>query len=337
MSEVSEARPPFDGGKGDVVLRSSDKIDFAVAKGVVAYISTFFEGMFSFPQLPESQSSEDEYKEGMVVINMPENSDVIDNLLRWVYPATAPEYKPDILNDVLQAADKYGVQDVEVQVQRYMRLLFPELLRTEPLRAFAVAYRFGLKDELLAAAHQLLVTPLASHSFFPELAPMSANAYHDLVKYRARCADAAAQVVGKACSKLDWMQNTDFVWFSSDRCCKSAESMTVQLSGRANYKSPRKWWARWMKDAMQEMKDAPSTEKFQSGGWLHFSGIKEGFECSKCGPKLFEDMQQFVDALTTQINRSVGEASRFQKSLSVRYAHRYYAGIVRANGEMREL
>ncbi|KAI6101550.1 hypothetical protein EV401DRAFT_792944 [Pisolithus croceorrhizus] len=66
-SDPSCAPSPFDHVKADVILRSSDDIDFRVFKSFLSLASPFFETLFDLPQPSEEMNTDVEIKDGLPV------------------------------------------------------------------------------------------------------------------------------------------------------------------------------------------------------------------------------------------------------------------------------
>ncbi|KIJ65516.1 hypothetical protein HYDPIDRAFT_130726 [Hydnomerulius pinastri MD-312] len=81
MSESAYAASPFDHAKADIILRSSDNIDFRIFKLFLSLASPFFESLFDIPQ-PIEESEEQEIKDGLPIIPVSEDSKTLDALLR---------------------------------------------------------------------------------------------------------------------------------------------------------------------------------------------------------------------------------------------------------------
>ena len=119
---------------GDVVLRSSNNVDFQVHKLILRESSPFFRDMFSLPQKDPQPAP----------IQVDEDSRVINNLLKLVYPT---EDGPDLpsIQDVLallRACEKYQVKCAS---NPFFSLAMATRLSAEPpVRAWAIATRFNL-------------------------------------------------------------------------------------------------------------------------------------------------------------------------------------------------
>ncbi|KAF8983738.1 hypothetical protein BDQ17DRAFT_1437268 [Cyathus striatus] len=93
---------PFDGSEGsDIILRTSDNMEFHVYRVILSVASPFFKSMFSLPQPPSDDVS-------LPIIDVPEHSKALDPLLRYCYPVMDPVISDlTVLVDMLEAAMKY--------------------------------------------------------------------------------------------------------------------------------------------------------------------------------------------------------------------------------------
>ncbi|KIJ65518.1 hypothetical protein HYDPIDRAFT_39453 [Hydnomerulius pinastri MD-312] len=161
MSEFTYAATPFDHAKADIILRSSDNINFRIFKLFLSLASPFFETLFDIPQ-PIEESEEQEMKDGLPVIPVSEDSKTLDALLRFCYPCTlADDPNFEDLRDVvsvLEAAKKYSLDAIEKKAAQAVSN--PKLLEAEPLRCFAIAHHGQLREETILAAKYTLRQPL---------------------------------------------------------------------------------------------------------------------------------------------------------------------------------
>ncbi|KAF8555639.1 hypothetical protein OG21DRAFT_1483687, partial [Imleria badia] len=119
--ESTYAAAPFDHEKADIILRSSDNIDFRVFKLFLSLASPFFETLFDIPQ-PDEENGDQEIKDGLVVIPVTEDGKTLDALLRFCYPCTlADDPNIEVLKDamdVLEAARKYSLDVIETKARK---------------------------------------------------------------------------------------------------------------------------------------------------------------------------------------------------------------------------
>ena len=188
------AATPFDQG-GDVILRSSDKVDFRVYKVILSFASPFFKDMFSLEQPVGSGADVPASDADMHVVEMTEDKGIIDCLLRYIYPI------PDsyigslgVLERVLEAALKYDLtQPIHLSKQR-----LHNFIRPQPLHAYAVCCRLECETEARMAAQFWKMdlgtlrndidmtnwsSTLPARSFVPRMENISAGAFARLLRY----------------------------------------------------------------------------------------------------------------------------------------------------------
>jgi len=113
------ADSPFDlTAVADVILRSSDNVDFYVMKAFVAYSSRFFSRIFTLPQ--SNNPDEKETQDGIDIVQLDERSQPLRYTLLFCYPGPSPTID-DIydLMAVAQIAEKYEMGVIEEQARHY--------------------------------------------------------------------------------------------------------------------------------------------------------------------------------------------------------------------------
>ena len=73
--------PTFEVPDANIIIRSSDLIDFRVHKSVLAMSSPFFKDLLSLPQPSDSETSD-----GLPVIELSEDSELLHTLVSMLYP-----------------------------------------------------------------------------------------------------------------------------------------------------------------------------------------------------------------------------------------------------------
>lgn len=71
----------FDVPDANLIIRSSDFVDFRVHKQVLAMASPVFKDLLSLPQPPDSESDD-----GLPVVNLFEDSELLHSLISIIYP-----------------------------------------------------------------------------------------------------------------------------------------------------------------------------------------------------------------------------------------------------------
>jgi hypothetical protein len=72
---------PFDVPDANIIIRSSDFVDFRVHKPVLAMASSVFKDLFSLPQPSDSESDDD-----FPVVKLSEDSELLHSLVSIIYP-----------------------------------------------------------------------------------------------------------------------------------------------------------------------------------------------------------------------------------------------------------
>jgi hypothetical protein len=194
----------------DITLRTSDNFDFHVYKIILSLASPVFKDMFT---LPQSQiAPQDAFADGQAIIPLSEDSQTTERFLKFCYPSVDPELETlEEVQSTLEMMSKYDVGDVKGRLVKI--LMSPKFVEKQPVRVFAIAYRYGLEAEArLAAKHSLGYVILSS--FSTDLEHITAAAYHHLLEYHRRCG-IAAYTLGTG---LRWLAKSDWVWFRCTRC-----------------------------------------------------------------------------------------------------------------------
>jgi hypothetical protein len=122
--ETSTAQAPLDNHDCDIILHSTNGVDFHVFKLILSLISPVFKDMFT---LPQTDSQPDV---SAPVIPVAECSTTLRSLLLLCYPAATPTFSNlDDVRAVMEAARKY---DMEAALSRAGDLAMAQFLPSEP-------------------------------------------------------------------------------------------------------------------------------------------------------------------------------------------------------------
>jgi hypothetical protein len=171
----------------DVVLVSSDDVQFHVHKSILSMSSAFFRDMFSLPQPTDS-----EFIDGLPAVRLSERAEVLHDLVTLLYPI--PSVIPDDYDKalaLLAVSHKYDMAAIQSSVRAEMksRDLRP-LTSAAIFRAYGFASAKGLTQEMESAARLTLDFPMTFESMGDELATFGGWALRDLARYRKRCRDS---------------------------------------------------------------------------------------------------------------------------------------------------
>ena len=313
MSDDSTYAPaPFDHAKADIILRSSDNINFRVFKLFLSLASPFFETLFDIPQ-PVKENGDQEIKDGLAVIPVTEDSKTLDALLRFCYPSTLVD-DPNIevlkdAMDVLEAARKYSLDAIEKKARQ--AIANPKILEAEPLRCFAIAHSGRLREETMLAARYTLTQPLIP-SWFQEIELISATDLLSLLTYHRRCGDAVYALRldlswitsyyerSEACS---WLSGRYFHYNNMTNCGCHAATKRYTL-----FNFSLQWWEDFMEETFLALRDKPCKETVQASAEKTVQTVKAR-NCQACSPKVTEGMRDFLDLFTRKLEETVSQVS----------------------------
>ncbi|KAH9940719.1 uncharacterized protein BXZ73DRAFT_98547 [Epithele typhae] len=157
-SPISVAPSPFDNPKADIILRTSDSVDFYVFSQVLIAASPVFESMFEFPQPPPDDQT---LRIGRPTVTLTEDSKSIATVLKICYPIIKPtEWSLEEMEAGMRAALKF---DMELPIAVLTDAL-EAAVQTRPLAVWAIACRINQENLALRAAQNLNRTPQTARS-----------------------------------------------------------------------------------------------------------------------------------------------------------------------------
>ena len=165
------------------ILRSSDQVKFRVHKSVLAMSSPFFKDLLSLPQPPL-----DELVDGLPVVQVPEDADLLNSLVSLLYPirrVTPGSYQKVFA--LLTTCHKYDMVPIQSFIRdEVQRGTFPAPITSEAFSAYALASSLGLGPEMEHAARLTLNQPMTFESLGEELQQFTGPALYELIQYRVR-------------------------------------------------------------------------------------------------------------------------------------------------------
>ncbi|KAL1941207.1 hypothetical protein VTO73DRAFT_7419 [Trametes versicolor] len=192
----TDAPHPFDLPTADLILRTSDLVDFRVHSQVLGLASAFFAAMLALPEptigTPHPSTHDtDAASKDAPVIPVSEDSTTLELLLRLVYPMPKPHAQMEdaqMMVPALLAATKYDMAlPIETMSERLVAII-----SKSPLQVWAAACRTGLESVARQAAEALKAswTPSSAEvlPFMDDLGDMSgisAGDYYRLKQFLA--------------------------------------------------------------------------------------------------------------------------------------------------------
>ncbi|KAI0269682.1 hypothetical protein BGY98DRAFT_285047, partial [Russula aff. rugulosa BPL654] len=176
----------FDVPDANLIIRSSDLVNFRVHKPVLAMASPVFKDLLSLPQPPDGESVD-----GLPVVQLSEDSDLLKTLVSMLYPLhpVIPKSYEKVLY-LLAACQKYEMTAVQSSIRdKVSQGEFPAPYGIEAFSAYAIASGKGLIPEMENAARQTLDHPITFEILGEGLRLSEGWALRDLVNFRKRYRD----------------------------------------------------------------------------------------------------------------------------------------------------
>ncbi len=167
----------------NIIVRSSDQVNFRVHKSVFAISSPFFNDLLSLPQPPDG-----ELVDGLPVIQLSEDAGLLNSLVSLLYPCSPviPGSYEKVFA-LLAACQKYDMESIQSNIRAEIKLgRFPAPVEAEAFRACAIAGSLGLVPEMKNAARLTLGYPVTFESLGEGLRLFKGRTLCDLVRYRKR-------------------------------------------------------------------------------------------------------------------------------------------------------
>jgi len=178
----------LDTHNADLIMQSSDHVPFYVHKSILSMSSPIFRDMFSLPQ-----PADGEFVDGLPVVRLAEEAQVLHNLLTMIYPIPSVipgEY--DKALDLLAVSQKYDMVAIQSSIRAEMKNNLRPLTAAATFRAYGIASAKGLSPETEAAARLTLDFPMTFESMGDALSTIGGWALRDLIRFRRHCRDNLA-------------------------------------------------------------------------------------------------------------------------------------------------
>lgn len=300
---VTDAAAPFDDPKADVILRSSDNVDFRCYKVLLSLASTFFDGMFSLPQPNGPGMVGDAMKDGLHVVPVEEPAAALEPTLRLCHPAsirTPPALALADIRGVFSAARKYGMEDAE-HIAR-AALVSPPFLASDPWHVFGVACSLKLAAEARLAAAATLAFDVEELSYVPELESISGADIFHFRRYRTLCREAAREVANDAVD-LRADAQPQYTWFECTVSVDECPNATAAGGGQQGVE----WWIDGYLVPCQTRLESRPTGKTVKAEELLFAALKGAQICPHCRSTRFDEMRAFAERFGEEIDQAVAK------------------------------
>lgn len=197
---VRDAGAPYADNDADVILRSSDGVDFRVHRLFLSKASPVFADMFALGS--GTGVAGDEHKDDLRIVEMSEDEKSLRTLLGYCYLALEPVILENIedAERAFRVADKFQLSRARVLAADRLK----ELAKQDPERVYAIGWKMRARDIVQAAALESLARPYTVE--LPTIQggdDLPSSALLKLFGYQRACIDAAQLV-------------PDLSWFYTD-------------------------------------------------------------------------------------------------------------------------
>ncbi|VDC03424.1 unnamed protein product [Peniophora sp. CBMAI 1063] len=308
---VRNALPPFNDDAADLILRSTDNVDFRVHRQVLAVASPVFADMFDLPPpSPEIGGSVDEHRDGLIVVHMAEDERALRLLLGFFYPVMEPILEDlELLKLALRLAQKFQMQGVARYVQPGLKLLAADA----PEQVYAVASAYNLRSVALVAARASLSRPILTKGripLYPEFTDVSGFDVLRLLRFQQACSERAVDAV----MDLRWLRRVEIpfkdaykgyglVWQtcdSGDKCVHALAQLPLKLEDAWTFK-PKPWVMTYLETARGALHDSANSAVLE-----RFDTLRPAFEeaslCTSCGKIAASALLNFARLLTSRVD-----------------------------------
>lgn len=299
--QVRDATPPFDNPRrADVILRSSDLVDFHVYKLILSLASPVFETMFTLPTTSSSDTmmaDDDDHRHGLSVVNLTEDSCTLDAILRACYPNVGPHLDGlDAVFRILQAAEKYEIRAFDDLAKARME----SFVEAEPVRAYVIACRFGFKEVAVRAARsclRLVFDDLVTERP-PELASATSLQYQNLLQYHRKCGKIASQIT----ASCEWFQECHQMLIPNLNWDEIPCKCLTTRRGRGRWYGPDYLWT-YLARAGEVLRERPIAAVVYDASVL--TPVPNHI-CQSCRIDRTGNMVQFARLLASAITEALG-------------------------------
>lgn len=181
----------FSSPEADVILASSDNIEFRVFRRILVEASTIFKDMVQIGKSSGSTAAQDR-------IQLSENGETLEFVLQFIYPMPDPKITSfDTLKHLMGTADKYFLIGMMHSLKEL--LILPKFVEPQPLRAYALACMHGFYEEAKTISRFCLKTDiLQQEELYEELAMISGRDLLRLIKLHQTRATAITTILNNS-------------------------------------------------------------------------------------------------------------------------------------------
>ncbi|KAK7025160.1 hypothetical protein R3P38DRAFT_2779083 [Favolaschia claudopus] len=304
----TDAPAPFDDPNADIIVRSSENVDFRTSKVLLALASPFFKEMFEVPQPAAATDGEEppDTRNGIPVISMYDDrnrvcsKDVLEYILNSFYPAHVqlkkqPALSPKLFNSIVDVTARYRLIPCIRSAIRD-----PYLLQVRPFMLFAHACHYDFAEEIVSTAEETLRFRTEHFPLDDGLKLISGYQYQMLIDCHRRCGKISAGIARG--SDQGWIASNAMLPQNHAPCCRDYRFGVYDWASRLDGSPPPpSWWVECMDKIAQELQPRPHASTIS----IHVRGMHKSLAtasaCTICCPFVDHFKGNFVAVLQQKI------------------------------------
>lgn len=299
----------------DIILRSSDGVEFRTHMSVLSKESQVFQGMFDLP-MPNKMDVDGELPGALPAVDMEESHGTLDNILRLCYNSTnAPiMHSFEEARDTVAAMTKY---EMDEKWSEWMKKTLVSFALQEPWNVYAFALHlsritshFPVRMEHAArAAARCILRSSALEFVEPAADSVHLPDKQRLLKYHTNCKVRLTEMM--ITGDLIVRTGTHWSWLQHCEVCPQSTTLMVMLldetTGAGGHVNA--WWMAYLERAKQGVNTRPCGAVLESQAlWID---LVEGLSatCTKCSQSAMQEMPEFVKLFSHEVNKAAAEVS----------------------------
>ena len=295
---------PLSDTEPDIILRSSDGVNFNVHKSIMVHQSSVFRDILSIPQEANTSNDTDDDQTTSQSMDVSEDSMTLELLLQFCYLCADPVGDLDLYLEVSKAAEKYDMKTVLHLVKRYMASEMRALVAAtdDPFRLYAISCAYRMVEEGQLAAKATLRRPMIGQYPPKVLDLLPARAYHDLLLYRKACINTLAPLL-QCCREM-------YAYGGATLC--HSHSPCREGIVRVEYnKINSGWFANHLDQIKDAFTEVTAGTTIQSPVILDMTIINLG-RCSACskGTEGIRELMSFNAKLAAAVDAAIAKVSQ---------------------------
>lgn len=305
-TKALKAMAPFDDPTADLILRTSDNVDFHVHTVIMSFASSVFQDMFSMANSGMSDSSD------MPIVPLSELSPVLDVVLRACHPGAAPARVDTLaaLQNALDVARKYNMGRAEATL--CLMLAETRFCEGNAVLVYAMACRYKAVTAARAATYHTLGLSYLDGDDHPAMEYATAGDLRRLARYHRQCGQVAENAIkGFSRTALQSRPGSSWIWFTHSAPPSSNPGMPSRqpaVSGFGSFGSMVEcsWWSK----LLQELSGIIRRNPRHGASFREITktnAYNEAEKCAACVPRLIRDLLEFETLLSAQVSAAVSK------------------------------